>query len=409
MRLKRRKLLAGGGAGGGGSAGGPAHATQAHGQQRARGSAAPVTIVSARLLSCQWPQELSEADGSAAGGAPAAAVAVECVYADADPGVGSAPPESVPALMAVRGMPLEQCALGVPLRLPYLLRLRPAGLPGALREVVSSTPLVGALASPEQQLGGGIVLRRCFVDAAERSAAWHERRRRLLAPVEGAPQQQPADGSAGSSALEASPYGGGADGAPGTGLDGGALTSSGDGTALTPGSGGSGAGGACGLPSDPGSCGAAVFRWFFDAERATCRRFVWGGCGGNANSFGDAAACAAACGGAAPAGADDAAEAPAGGGGTAPTTPEEGSPPAASPALFSDNEAPLEYFVAEAPPMPEGIVDATAGLGPGAPSSFGVADAHADEGLGSPVPGVFSFGRAVGPGAQGPGGTEVFF
>lgn len=131
-------------------------------------AAAPlITIVSARLLSCEWPKSLSDAGGgSAAGLARVAAVAVECIYADAHTSTRAAPPAAVPAVMAVSGMPLEQCALGARLRLPYLLRLRapPApALPGAPREVVSSTPLVGARLSAEQQLGGRIVEKQCFV------------------------------------------------------------------------------------------------------------------------------------------------------------------------------------------------------------------------------------------------------
>jgi hypothetical protein len=110
---------------------------------------------------------LSEEDGSAQGKSPVATIQVECVFADADPAVLSADPESVPAVMAIKGMPLEQCALGVPLQLPYLLRLRAAAspaLPGALREVVASTPLVGTRRSMEEQLGGTVVLRHCIVD-----------------------------------------------------------------------------------------------------------------------------------------------------------------------------------------------------------------------------------------------------
>jgi hypothetical protein len=128
-------------------------------------AAQPVIIVSARLLSCEWPQAGRDGGDSPAG-SPAASVQVECVFADADPTVPSAPPSAVRSPLAVRGIPLEQCALGAPLRLPYLLRLRaapPGAAAGAALELVSSTPLVGVRHSAEEQAGGSVVLRQCLV------------------------------------------------------------------------------------------------------------------------------------------------------------------------------------------------------------------------------------------------------
>jgi hypothetical protein len=36
-------------------------------------------------------------------------------------------------------------------------------------------------------------------------------------------------------------------------------------------------------------------RWYYDAERGTCRQFVYGGCKGNANKFRTLAACQQRC------------------------------------------------------------------------------------------------------------------
>jgi len=36
-------------------------------------------------------------------------------------------------------------------------------------------------------------------------------------------------------------------------------------------------------------------RWYYDAERGTCRQFVYGGCKGNANKFRALAACQQLC------------------------------------------------------------------------------------------------------------------
>ncbi|MBS2011982.1 MAG: BPTI/Kunitz domain-containing protein [Deltaproteobacteria bacterium] len=53
--------------------------------------------------------------------------------------------------------------------------------------------------------------------------------------------------------------------------------------------------GACDVALDPGPCDGAVIRWGRDAATGLCTRFVYGGCGGNANNFETQAACEAAC------------------------------------------------------------------------------------------------------------------
>ncbi|MCA9556628.1 MAG: hypothetical protein KC933_41780, partial [Myxococcales bacterium] len=55
--------------------------------------------------------------------------------------------------------------------------------------------------------------------------------------------------------------------------------------------------GACGLPADSGPCDAAFRRWYFNSESGACEAFVYGGCGGNANNFETLEACQGACGG----------------------------------------------------------------------------------------------------------------
>ena len=53
----------------------------------------------------------------------------------------------------------------------------------------------------------------------------------------------------------------------------------------------------CLVPAESGPCQAYIERWYFNAERGICERFVYGGCGGNENNFESLAACSAACGG----------------------------------------------------------------------------------------------------------------
>lgn len=42
---------------------------------------------------------------------------------------------------------------------------------------------------------------------------------------------------------------------------------------------------ACLLTQDQGGCLSFTMMWFFDAEKAACARFWYGGCGGNNNRF----------------------------------------------------------------------------------------------------------------------------
>jgi len=128
---------------------------------QAPAKAAGVTmVVSARLLSCLWPtNRLIDIGGTSrkpvksrlAGVSPLAKVRVGCVYTNASaataPASGSPAitPALIPVTLAIKGMPLEHCAVGVPLQLPFLLTLRqptPA-LPGAMWGVLRSVPLVG--------------------------------------------------------------------------------------------------------------------------------------------------------------------------------------------------------------------------------------------------------------------------
>ncbi|XP_014749241.1 PREDICTED: BPTI/Kunitz domain-containing protein-like [Sturnus vulgaris] len=51
----------------------------------------------------------------------------------------------------------------------------------------------------------------------------------------------------------------------------------------------------CRLPAVPGRCRASIPRWFFDAPSGRCRRFVFGGCGGNGNNFGSESECRESC------------------------------------------------------------------------------------------------------------------
>merc|ERR1712154_12018 len=52
----------------------------------------------------------------------------------------------------------------------------------------------------------------------------------------------------------------------------------------------------CELPKVVGPCRAAFPRYYYDASRAICERFFYGGCNGNANNFHTQADCEAKCG-----------------------------------------------------------------------------------------------------------------
>ncbi|VDP50405.1 unnamed protein product [Soboliphyme baturini] len=51
----------------------------------------------------------------------------------------------------------------------------------------------------------------------------------------------------------------------------------------------------CSLPSEPGNCLAYVQRWYYDAQRGQCYKFVYGGCNGNGNNFKTYDECMARC------------------------------------------------------------------------------------------------------------------
>ncbi|XP_046577618.1 carboxypeptidase inhibitor SmCI-like [Haliotis rubra] len=46
-----------------------------------------------------------------------------------------------------------------------------------------------------------------------------------------------------------------------------------------------GGGDLCSLPKDPGQCAAAIRRWWYNKRTNKCQRFIYGGCPGNANNF----------------------------------------------------------------------------------------------------------------------------
>ena len=52
---------------------------------------------------------------------------------------------------------------------------------------------------------------------------------------------------------------------------------------------------ACQLPITPGPCRGSFAKWGFDTASNGCKKFIYGGCQGNANRFDSEAACRAAC------------------------------------------------------------------------------------------------------------------
>uniref|UniRef100_A0A482Z857 U6-Theraphotoxin-Sfo1a_1 n=1 Tax=Selenotholus foelschei TaxID=1905327 RepID=A0A482Z857_9ARAC len=50
----------------------------------------------------------------------------------------------------------------------------------------------------------------------------------------------------------------------------------------------------CSLPPDGGMCEAYSEQWYFNGS--SCEKFVYGGCGGNANRFATEEDCIATCG-----------------------------------------------------------------------------------------------------------------
>nr|CDS26432.1 Kunitz protease inhibitor [Hymenolepis microstoma] len=53
----------------------------------------------------------------------------------------------------------------------------------------------------------------------------------------------------------------------------------------------------CESPLDPGLCLALFPRWGFDKLVGKCRKFTYGGCGGNGNNYQSKKECRKACGG----------------------------------------------------------------------------------------------------------------
>ena len=53
--------------------------------------------------------------------------------------------------------------------------------------------------------------------------------------------------------------------------------------------------GFCNLQKDPGPCEDFAAVWYFEPSRRQCRRFLYGGCQGNANRFGSRDECESSC------------------------------------------------------------------------------------------------------------------
>ena len=51
----------------------------------------------------------------------------------------------------------------------------------------------------------------------------------------------------------------------------------------------------CNLPKETGPCKAYFPRYYFDKEAVKCEKFIYGGCLGNANNFKTLAACLETC------------------------------------------------------------------------------------------------------------------
>ena len=51
----------------------------------------------------------------------------------------------------------------------------------------------------------------------------------------------------------------------------------------------------CQLPKVTGQCRAHILSYYFDKKTGECKKFVYGGCGGNANNFETLAACQETC------------------------------------------------------------------------------------------------------------------
>lgn len=51
----------------------------------------------------------------------------------------------------------------------------------------------------------------------------------------------------------------------------------------------------CKLPKDSGPCEGTKVYWYYNSEKMKCRKFVYGGCGGNKNRFHSQSDCIANC------------------------------------------------------------------------------------------------------------------
>lgn len=51
----------------------------------------------------------------------------------------------------------------------------------------------------------------------------------------------------------------------------------------------------CYLPPERGPCAASIERFYFDPPTGSCKTFIYGGCGGNANNYSTIEACLNAC------------------------------------------------------------------------------------------------------------------
>ena len=51
----------------------------------------------------------------------------------------------------------------------------------------------------------------------------------------------------------------------------------------------------CVLPKEPGLCKGYIPRYYFNKRAGKCKKFIYGGCGGNANNFATKRACNKKC------------------------------------------------------------------------------------------------------------------
>ncbi|ELT91534.1 hypothetical protein CAPTEDRAFT_41346, partial [Capitella teleta] len=51
----------------------------------------------------------------------------------------------------------------------------------------------------------------------------------------------------------------------------------------------------CKLGPEGGECGDFTTRYYFDINKNVCKKFSYGGCGGNANNFKSKNACSSRC------------------------------------------------------------------------------------------------------------------